>query len=86
VDGFKFDVNQYIKSKTIFDTCPSCCPCFGGANSVSSFTHWVMSCSKFDEFREQFIPFVDNFFINFYIIIDYYIKFYVNKNQIIKLK
>jgi len=67
--GFKFDVNQYIKSKTIFDTCPSCCPCCGGANSVSSFTHWVMSCPKFDEFREQFIPFVDDFFINFSLIV-----------------
>ena len=28
-----------------------------------------MSCPKFDEFREQFIPFVDDFFINFSLII-----------------
>ena len=64
--GFKFDVNQYIKSKTIFDTCPSCCPCCGGVSRISSFTHWVISCPKFDEFREQFILFVDDFFINFH--------------------
>jgi hypothetical protein len=29
----------------------------------------VMSCPKFDEFREQFIPFVDDFFINFSLIV-----------------
>jgi len=28
-----------------------------------------MSCSKLDEFREQFIPFVDDFFINFSLIV-----------------
>ena len=28
-----------------------------------------MSCPKFDEFREQFIPFVDDFFINFSLIV-----------------
>jgi len=58
-----------LKSKTIFDTCPSCCPCCVGINSVPSFTHRVMSYPKFDEFREQFIPFVDDFFINFSLIV-----------------
>ena len=67
--GYKFDVNVYIKNKTILDTCPTCCPCCGETNSVPTFTHWVMSCTKFNEFREQFIQFVDDIFINFSLII-----------------
>ena len=67
--GYQFDVNQYIKSNMVSAECPSCCPCCGETNSVPSFTHWVMSCSKFNEFREHFIRFVDDIFINFSLIV-----------------
>ena len=64
--GFKFDVNILIKSNIVSSDCPSCCPCCG--NGIPSFTHWVLSCPKFDEFRSQYISFVDDLFINFSLI------------------
>jgi len=67
--GFQFDVKTYKKRNIVSDNCPTCCPCCGNINSVPSFTHWVMSCSKFDEFRTQFIQFVDDIFINFSLIV-----------------
>ena len=64
--GFKFDVKTYIKRNIVMAECPTCCPCCG--SSIPSFTHWVLTCPKFDEFRQQFIPLVDDFFINFSLI------------------
>lgn len=53
----------------VSDNCPTCCPCCGKSNIIPSFTHWILSCSKFDEFREQYIQFVDDIFINFSLIV-----------------
>ena len=55
--GFKFDVNIFIKSNIVSSDYPSCCPCCG--NGIPNFTHWVLSCPKFDEFRSQYISFVE---------------------------
>jgi len=64
--GFKFDVNTLIKRNIVSSDCPSYCPCCG--NGIPSFTHWVLSCSKFNEIRSQFIRFVDDLSINFSLI------------------
>ena len=60
--GFKFDVKTYVKSNLVSENCPTCCPCCGESNSIPSFTHWILLCPKFEEFRQHFIPFVDEIF------------------------
>ncbi|OUM59502.1 hypothetical protein PIROE2DRAFT_14955 [Piromyces sp. E2] len=53
---YKFDVNIYKKNMTVYGCCPTYYPCCNDVNNGLSFTHWVMFCSKFNEFREQCIP------------------------------
>ena len=67
--GFKFNVKTYVKSNIVSEDCPTCCPCCGESNSIPSFTHWILLCPKFEEFRQHFIPFVDEIFINFSLIV-----------------
>ena len=57
---------MYIKSKIVKENFPTWCPCFNFC--IPSFTHWVTSCTKFFEFRLQFIPIVEDFFLNFSLI------------------
>lgn len=38
-------------------------------NGIPCFTHWILLFPKFEEFRQQFIQFVDENFINFSLIV-----------------
>jgi len=55
-----------IKNKIAKENFPTCCPCC--ILIIPYFIFWVISCTKFKEFRLQFIPFVEDFFLNFSLI------------------
>ena len=49
---------------------PKCYRCCGESNNILSFTHWIFLYPKFEEFRQQFIQFIDEICINFSLIIN----------------
>jgi len=65
-----FIIKPYIKSKTVSEDCPTCCPCCSENIIIPSFTYWILLCPKFKEFRLQLIQFVNEISINFSLIVN----------------
>ena len=63
--GFKFDSSISIKRKIVSEDCPIYCPCCG--TGVQSFSHWILNCRAFSNFRENY-PFLDELFLQFSLI------------------
>jgi len=66
--GFKFDISNSIKRKIVSEDCPKYCPCCGV--SVPSFSHWIFSCKELEYFRNNSLPFLDDLFLRFAMIIE----------------
>jgi hypothetical protein len=66
--GFKFDISISIKRKIVSEDCPKCCPCCGV--SVPSFSHWIFACKELENYRNKSLPFLDDLFLKFAMIIE----------------
>jgi len=66
--GFKFDISISIKRKLVSEDCPKCCPCCGV--SVPSFSHWIFACKELEFYRNKSLPFLDDLFLKFAMIIE----------------
>ena len=66
--GFKFDISISIKRKIVSEDCPKCCPCCGV--SVPSFSHWIFACKELENYRNKSLPFLDDLFLKFALIIE----------------
>ena len=66
--GFKFDISISIKRKIVSEDCPKCCPCCGV--SVPSFSHWIFACKELENYRNKSLPFLDDLFLKFSMIIE----------------
>ena len=62
-------MKPYVKSILVSENCLSCYPCCGVSNSIPSFTTLDTFMSKFEEFGQQFITFINKIFINFSLIV-----------------
>ena len=65
---FKFDISISIKRKIVSEDCPKCCP-YGGV-SVPSFSHWIFTCKELEYYRNKYLPFLDDLFLKFALIIE----------------
>jgi len=65
---FKFDISISIKRKIVSEDCPKCYPCCGV--SVSSFSYWIFACKELENYRKKFLPYLDDFFLKFAMIIE----------------
>jgi len=65
--GFKFDISISIKRKIFSEDCHKCCPCCGV--SVPSFSHWIFACKELENYRNNSLPFLDDLFLKFAMII-----------------
>ena len=66
--GFKFDISISIKRKIVSEDCPKCCPCCGV--SVPNFSHWIFACKELENYRNKSLPFLDDRFLKFSMIIE----------------
>jgi len=66
--GFKFDISISITRKIVLEDCSKCCRCCGV--SVSSFSHWIFSCKELENYRNNSLPFLDDLFLKFAMIIE----------------
>ena len=66
--GFKFGISISIKRKIVSEDCPKCFPCCGV--SVPSFSHWIFACKELENYRNDSLPFLDDFFLKFALIIE----------------
>jgi len=57
-----------IKRKIVSEDCPKCCPCCG--ISVPSFSHWIFACKELKNYRNKSLPFLDDLFLKFALIIE----------------
>ena len=65
---FKFDISISIKRKIVSEDCPKCCPYCGV--SVLSFSHWIFACKELENYRNKSLPFLDDLFLKFAMIIE----------------
>jgi len=65
---FKFDISISIKRKVVSEDCPICCPCCGV--NVPSFSHWIFACKELENYRNKSLPFLDDLFLKFAMIIE----------------
>ncbi|KAG4095095.1 hypothetical protein H8356DRAFT_1399390 [Neocallimastix lanati (nom. inval.)] len=66
--GFKFDISISIKRKIISEVYTKCCPCCD--ESVPSLSHWIFACKELENYRNKILPFLDDFFLKFTMIIE----------------
>jgi len=66
--GFKFDISISNKRKIVSEDFPKCCP-FCGV-SVNSFSHWIFPCRELESYRNKYLPFLDDLFLKFAMIIE----------------
>jgi len=50
------------------EDCPKWCPCCGV--SVVSFHHWTFACKELENYRNKSLPFLDDLFLKFAMIIE----------------
>ena len=65
---FKFDISISIKRKIISEVYTKCCPCCD--ESVPSLSHWIFACKELENYRNKILPFLDDFFLKFTMIIE----------------
>jgi len=61
--GFKFDISISIKRKIVSEDCPKCCPCCGV--SVPGFSHRIFTCKELENYRNKYLPFLDDLILKF---------------------
>ena len=66
--GFKFDISISIKRKIVSEDCPIYCPCCGV--SIPRFSHWIFACKELENYRNKSLPFLDELFLKFAMIIE----------------
>jgi len=66
--GLKFDISISIKKKIVSEDCPKCYPCYGVI--VPSFSHWIFACKELENYRNKSLPFPDDLFWKFAMIIE----------------
>ena len=64
----KLQLISSIKRKIVSEDCPKCCPCCGV--NVSSFSHWIFACKELENYRNKSLPFLDDLFLKFAMIIE----------------
>ena len=66
--GFKFDISISTKRKIVSEDYLKCCPCYGV--SEPSFSHWIFACKELENYRNKSLPFLDDLFLKFAMIIE----------------
>jgi len=57
-----------LKKKIVSENCPKCCRCCGV--SITSFSHWIFDCKELENYRNKSLPFLDDLFLKFAMIIE----------------
>jgi len=64
----KLTLSISIKRKIVSEDGSKCCPCCGV--SVPSFSHWIFACKELENYRYKTLPFLDDLFLKFVMIIE----------------